>query len=206
MNTAMNTAISRSAISCSAFGLALVAGTFGANAQAMFAPTATVVTQPLQQTIQTTETVTTVRPVARRSARHTAPRPVVTTTRTVVRERIVPSQAFVAPAAAAAYPAPDYGYYNAGYYNTGYYDVARAPAAGPAYSRPLYDTVSRPLYDTVVPPGAAPAPLAATIPAADEALVAPRINTYPYYRYVYQPDRILVIDPATGLAVQAIPR
>jgi hypothetical protein len=198
MNTAINSAISRTAISCSAFGLALVATTFGANAQAMFAPTATMVTEPLQQTIQTTETVTTVRPLVRRSARHAAPRPVVTTTRTVVRERIVPSQAFVAPAAAAAYPAPDYGYYNSGYYNAGYYDVARAPVAGPAYPRPL--------YDTVVPPAAAAAPLAATIPAADEAFVAPRLNTYPYYRYVYQPDRILVIDPATGLAVQAIPR
>ena len=177
MNTAMNTAISRTSISCSAFGLALAATTFGANAQAIFAPTATVVTEPLQQTIQTTETVTTtVRPVVRRSARHTAPRPVVTTTRTVVRERTVPSQAFVAPAAAAAYP------------------------------RPLYDTVSRPVYDTVVPPAAAPAPVAATIPAAADAFAAPRLNAYPYYRYVYQPDRILVIDPATGLAVQAIPR
>jgi len=26
------------------------------------------------------------------------------------------------------------------------------------------------------------------------------------YRYVYEPDRILVIDPATNIAVQAIPR
>jgi hypothetical protein len=26
------------------------------------------------------------------------------------------------------------------------------------------------------------------------------------YRYVYEWDRILVIDPATGIAVQAIPR
>jgi hypothetical protein len=28
----------------------------------------------------------------------------------------------------------------------------------------------------------------------------------PAYRYVYQPDRILVIEPATGIAVQALPR
>jgi hypothetical protein len=27
-----------------------------------------------------------------------------------------------------------------------------------------------------------------------------------FYRYVYEPDRILVIDPSTGIAVQAIPR
>jgi hypothetical protein len=26
------------------------------------------------------------------------------------------------------------------------------------------------------------------------------------YRYVYEPDRILVIDPVTNIAVQAIPR
>ncbi len=190
MKTALSKiAISRTAISCSAFGLALVATTFGANAQTMLAPTATVVTEPLQQVIQTTEIVTTVRPSTRRVARHTVPHPVVTTTRrTVVRERIIPSQTIVAPAAAAAYPAPDYGYY----------DLARAPAP-PAYSRPL--------YDTVVPPAAAPAPVAATIPAADQSIVAPRgLNAYPFYRYVYEPDRILVIDPATGVAVQAIPR
>ena len=28
----------------------------------------------------------------------------------------------------------------------------------------------------------------------------------PTYRYVYEPDRILVIDPTTGIAVQALPR
>jgi hypothetical protein len=28
----------------------------------------------------------------------------------------------------------------------------------------------------------------------------------PSYRYVYEPDRILVIDPATGIAIQALPR
>jgi hypothetical protein len=28
----------------------------------------------------------------------------------------------------------------------------------------------------------------------------------PGYRYVYEPDRILVIDPYTNIAVQAIPR
>jgi hypothetical protein len=28
----------------------------------------------------------------------------------------------------------------------------------------------------------------------------------PAYRYVYEPDRILVIDPTTGIAVQSIPR
>ena len=33
------------------------------------------------------------------------------------------------------------------------------------------------------------------------------VATEPYiYRYVYEPDRILVIDPSTGVAVQSIPR
>jgi hypothetical protein len=184
----------------------------------MLAPTATVVTEPLRQTIQTTETVTTVRPLPHRAVRHTALRPVITTTRTVVRERIVPTQTIVAPAPAAAYAPNAYPAANYGYYNTGYYDVAHAPAAGPAYPRPLYDTVvpptiaagpayPRPLYDTVVPPAVAPVSAPTTIPAADETVVLPPgVTGYPYYRYVYQPDRILVIDPATGLAVQAIPR
>jgi hypothetical protein len=31
--------------------------------------------------------------------------------------------------------------------------------------------------------------------------------TQPFiYRYVYEPDRILVIDPNSGVAVQSIPR
>ena len=28
----------------------------------------------------------------------------------------------------------------------------------------------------------------------------------PAYEYVYQPDRILVVDPVTGIAMQALPR
>ena len=31
-------------------------------------------------------------------------------------------------------------------------------------------------------------------------------SAVPAYRYVYQDDRILVIDPNTGIAIQAIPR
>ena len=45
---------------------------------------------------------------------------------------------------------------------------------------------SRPLYDSVVPP-VAPAPVAAERSANAETRT---------YRYVYEPDRILVIDPA----------
>jgi hypothetical protein len=28
----------------------------------------------------------------------------------------------------------------------------------------------------------------------------------PVYRYVYEPDRILVVDPVTNIAIQSIPR
>ncbi|HEX4409174.1 MAG TPA: hypothetical protein VH206_10405 [Xanthobacteraceae bacterium] len=74
--------------------------------------------------------------------------------------------------------------------------------------QPLYDTVSAPvvtssdadydgppLYDTVAPV------TAATVPAPFATGTAPVI-----YRYVYEPDRILVIDPATNIAIQSIPR
>ena len=79
--------------------------------------------------------------------------------------------------------------------------VARAVAAAPA---PLYDTA----VPTAVPPPAYNyadtadygAPLYNVAPAAPMA-TAPVI-----YRYVYEPDRILVIDPTTDIAVQAIPR
>ena len=75
--------------------------------------------------------------------------------------------------------------------------MARTVTATP---QPLYDEVvtapiadsPQPLYDSVAAPAVAP-----------EAGVA----TEPYiYRYVYEPDRILVIDPASGVAVQSIPR
>jgi hypothetical protein len=73
------------------------------------------------------------------------------------------------------------------------YDVV-APAPAPVvttrtYGPPLYDTVAAPtLDDTVVNAAVAPAP------------------AVPAYRYVYEPDRILVIDPVTNIAVQSIPR
>jgi hypothetical protein len=76
----------------------------------------------------------------------------------------------------------------------------------PATPQPLYDEVTSPplanpddtpaLYDTAMP--VAPA---AAAPFAQGSYSEPFI-----YRYVYEPDRILVIDPNTGIAVQAIPR
>jgi hypothetical protein len=76
------------------------------------------------------------------------------------------------------------------------YDVAPpAPlVAARTYERPLYDTVMAPaptLDETAVNAAVAPGAPAPAIPA---------------YRYVYEPDRILVIDPVTNIAVQSIPR
>jgi hypothetical protein len=79
------------------------------------------------------------------------------------------------------------------------YDVVPpAPLVARTYAPPLYDTVAPPLYDTVAP-----------IPTVDDTYVnalAPAGAAIPVYRYVYEPDRILVIDPTTNIAIQAIPR
>jgi len=56
----------------------------------------------------------------------------------------------------------------------------------------------QPLYDTVAP--------AQTVDDTYVNAVPPAGAAYPVYRYVYEPDRILVIDPATNIAIQAIPR
>jgi hypothetical protein len=82
--------------------------------------------------------------------------------------------------------------------------VARTVTTVP---QPLYDEVppapivassdggySRPLYDEVVSTPAVAAP------AVQSGWSEPFI-----YRYVYEPDRILVIDPTTNIAVQSIP-
>ena len=79
------------------------------------------------------------------------------------------------------------------------YDVAPpAPLASRTYAPARYDAVASPLYDTVAP-----------VPTVDDTYVNALPQTgaaIPVYRYVYEPDRILVIDPATNIAIQAIPR
>jgi hypothetical protein len=72
--------------------------------------------------------------------------------------------------------------------------VQAPPAVVPAYPR-LYDVVT-------------PAPPAVPVVAAPGGVNADIGTTaaMPTYRYVYEPDRILVIDPYTNIAVQAIPR
>jgi hypothetical protein len=85
--------------------------------------------------------------------------------------------------------------------------VAAVVAGPPVAAEPLYDEAApaplaaeadyqRPLYDAAVLPPAGPAPW-----------VGPAGVSSPYiYRYVYEPDRILVIDPTTNITVQALPR
>ena len=78
------------------------------------------------------------------------------------------------------------------------YDVVPpAPLATRTYAPPLYDTVAPPLYDTAAP-----------APTVDDTYVnaLPAGAAIPVYRYVHEPDRILVIDPTTNIAIQAIPR
>jgi hypothetical protein len=82
-----------------------------------------------------------------------------------------------------------------------------------APARPVYDVVTpapvvaaetypRPLYDTVV----APAPTVdETVVNAEVAPIAPA-PAVSAYRYIYQPDRILVMDPVANVVVQVIPR
>jgi hypothetical protein len=167
----------RSAFSSTAIGLALAAAAVtAAHAQTIITP-APVVTAPAATVVApVTETVTTETVRTIRPVRSHIRR--VVTTRTITR-RTVPAPAV----------------------------VARTVPIAP---RPLYDEVvgtpiadSAPLYDTVAPPAVAPVPVASTAIVDGGAIV----GASPYtYRYVYQPDRILVIDPATGIAVQSIPR
>ena len=180
-------------VPCTALGLALVAIAPAAHAQqAVIAPQPTftpppatsVVTEPVR-TVRTVTIVRTVRPLApRRMVRRRA----VVTSRTYVSERVVPATTTTTvtsvPALAAAYPAPIYDY---------------ATPAPLAPEQPLYDVVQTP---TTVAPASAVTPVV-TVPAAAPVAVGTAV---PSYRYVYQPDRILVVDPTTGIAVQAIPR
>ena len=166
--------------------LALVIGASAAQAQTVVTgpvvgqPVGTVLAAPAG--VQPAETIQTIRTI--RTTR-VAPLPQVrrqvVTTRTITR-RVIPATPVAGTVAAA--PAP-------------LYDTA-VPAAVPAPAYDYADTADygAPLYDAALAAALAPAPVVAA-PVA----MAPVI-----YRYVYEPDRILVIDPATNIAVQAIPR
>jgi hypothetical protein len=145
----------RNLISYSALAVALTAGASVSAAQAQTVDT--VIAPAPVQTVETVRTMQSTTTPRRHVARHDR----VTTTRTTVTERIVPSP--VPVAAAIAQPT--------------YTEVVQSP-----YPR---------LYDVATPAPGAFAPNAAPLPT---------------YRYVYEPNRILVIDPYTNIAVQAIPR
>ncbi len=105
--------------------------------------------------------------------------------RSTVRRQIVTTRTTIRTFAANTYSRPLYDYAGTApvvsapaYRSAGYYDY------GTSYARPLYNTVATPVTQTIAAP----------------------LITAPAYRYVYQWDRILVIDPTTNIAVQAIPR
>ncbi|MGA8616594.1 MAG: hypothetical protein WB760_33830 [Xanthobacteraceae bacterium] len=156
-------------------------GTIIAQQPVVLAPS-TVVTQPTQ-TVRTVTTVRTERPIARHR--------VEVTRQTTVRYSVVPpARRVVAPTVATVNPAPPL------------YDVV-GPAPAPVVTDPYDD---QPIYDAVVQ---APAPTVVAPVVNETVIPAPAVTVgtaMPFYRYVYQPDRILVIDPSTGIAVQAIPR
>jgi len=187
-------------ISYAALGVALLAGASAAKAQTdtVFAE------QPRARTVETTRTVRTVEP-ARVTHRHVARRAparviTTTTTRTIVRDRFVPVPEVISPAPAVTTygdvvpPAPFVA--EAPYSRPLYNAAPGALVAEPAYSRPLYD---------VAAPVVGPAPIAAA-PFVGAAPAGQSGVPLPGYRYVYEADRILVIDPYTNIAVQAIPR
>jgi len=177
--------------------LALVIGASAAQAQTVITgpvvgqPVGTVIAAPAATIVQPAETIQTIETIRTVRAAQLPPvRRQVVTTRTITRRVIRAAPAVVAGTVAAA-PAP-------------LYDAA-VPAAVPAragiYAAPGYDyadtaNYDAPLYDVAPAATVAPAPIVAA-PVATAPVI---------YRYVYEPDRILVIDPTTNIAVQAIPR
>src|SRR5579863_2407819 len=187
--------VSRVAVPCTALGLTIAAAISAAHAQTIYdsaqtviapppvvvaPPAAAVIAPPPLRTVRTVTTTTTTHPVRHRAiARH----PYVT-------GRAVPATTTTTTTVATTLvPAP--------YVTPPLYDAAPPPTVEP------YDTV--PLYDAE-DADVAPAPGPAIIPATAAAVVVPVAPGAPAYRYVYQDDRILVIDPNTGIAVEAIPR
>jgi hypothetical protein len=175
--------------------LALLIGASAAQAQTVITspvvgqPVGTVIAAPVATVVAPTETIQTIQTVRTVRAAPLPPvRRQVVTTRTITR-RVVPAAPAVVAGTVAAAPQP-------------LYDTA-VPAAVPAragiYAAPRYYDYADydvPLYDVAPAATVAPGPVVA----------APYATAPVIYRYVYEPDRILVIDPTTNIAVQAIPR
>jgi hypothetical protein len=134
---------------------------------------------------QPVETVITQQPVQTIQTTETT-RTVRPGARPIVRKRVVTTTRQTVVSQRAVAPQPLYDV------------VPPAPLPTRTYAPPLYNTVAPPLYDTVAP--------AQTVDDTYVNAVPPAGAAYPVYRYVYEPDRILVIDPATSIAIQAIPR
>jgi hypothetical protein len=164
-------------ISYTALALALAAGTTAANAQTVITRQ---ISDPPVETIITQQPVQTVQTTETvqtvRPASHGVRRQVVTTRRTVVSQRVVPTQ--IVPTQTVVTP-------------------PAATTTVATYPQPLYDEA--PLYDHVGPARTVDDTTVLGPPAAVGTAI-------PAYRYVYEPDRILVIDPTTNIAVQALPR
>src|SRR5579862_9798388 len=134
---------------------------------------------------QPVETVITQQPVQTVRTTETV-RTVRPGARPIVRKRVVTTTRQTVVSQRAVVPQPLYDV------------VPAAPLATRTYAPPLYDTVAPPLYDTAAPS-----------PTVDDTYVnamPPAGAATPVYRYVYEPDRILVVDPVTNIAIQAIPR
>jgi hypothetical protein len=190
-------------VSYSALALALVTGASTAYAQTFVGgqyvePIGPGVAAPVAAPVEPIQTTQTVR--TNRAAPLPPMRRQVVTTRTITR-RIAPAATAVVAGTVAAAPQPLYG--------TAVLPAAPAPAAvyAPAYDYG-YDYgygYGPPFYD--VAPAAAVSTAIAPAPVVAAPVVAAPVATQPViYRYVYEPDRILVIDPVTNIAVQAIPR
>lgn len=186
----------RGHVPCTALGLTLAAAFPAAHAQTVYdaaqtvvapqpvvvAPAGAAIVAPPLRAVRTVTTTTTTHP-ARHSVVH---RRVAVVRRSYVRGRVAPATTTTTTTVATTLaPAP--------YASGSLYDAGMPPP--PPRVEP-YDT--GPLYDVDAEMGPGPA----IIPAA----AVPVGSAVPAYRYVYQDDRILVIDPNTGIAVEAIPR
>jgi hypothetical protein len=180
----------KSPILCTTLGLALAAGTSLAHAQAftaVVAPAGPMViaqqpaVEPPPGVVVTQpppgETVETVRTVT------TTAVPARTVRRKVVRA-------------------------NAGGRVTTTRTIVRERAVPPAVVAPVAGVVQRPAVPTwTYPPIYDVVPGAAVVAPAGPPLVGSAVVTpVAPYHYVYEPDRILVIDDSTGIAVRSIPR
>jgi hypothetical protein len=169
----------RSQISYSVLAAALLGGTSIANAQDVVtqpSPPGAVVVRPAQ-TVETVPVETVETVQTVRSVGHVARRPI---SRHLARSRpesIVTTTTRRTILGERVVPAPAVIAPAPPLATVADQTYAEMPA--PAYPPRLYDVATEPVFGAPVAPA---------------------------YRYVYEPDRILVIDPVTGIAVQALPR